>query len=1237
MTKSKPFSDSPQYIPFDSPDGVVVPLRSYFLTDRDTGEISIDAGSAPLSSTTASIGSSGTSTSINEGSGPDNSEQKIVINSLSPNQLISENQSTTVEIQATLINGDSNDLLYQWEIQLAGTTSWSEISGETNNQLTIGPVIFANDHESKYRCIITSDLVTNSPLISNEILVEVRRIISITQQPFTDKSSYATGESSIVTVSGIITSDVIAYQWQEKQFADTVFVTVSGGTGANTSTYITEPLTENDQYKEFRCILTNPEANTVISDPISVNIFGADLLVSPPVNGVSFWTFASNGNLIMDGGSSIQYDITVLNSDKNIRVKMWGQGASGNAYGGYSEGFVPITLNSDYTIKLNAGAGPTRTGSGSGTNQGYPGGGYAGMFDGTTVSQSSAIMIAGGAGGGAPSIGGSASSNGGAGGGSSGTAGQNSADTVTGSTGGGGGSQSSGGYAGSGSGTSATSGSALQGGTGGQGSGTSSNWSAGGGGGGGYFGGGGGGGGDDYGSGTRAASGGGGGSGFIDSVVISGVTQGYGNTSDPDRGNAGQPGYNSRVVFSMDIITISQQPSFDEAAYNTGETATISLTASITGGRTISYQWQIRQIGSSSWFDISGATSSSYTFTVNASTDSGNNYRCVLTNIYTPTIISNSATLFTTDNDLQIDDGTTITYWSLSLNGPLELESTTSKEYTITIINPIIDFVAKLWGQGGESCANSGKGGYATGILPVNTGDIYKFVLSSGKGTSVHYDGGGYSGIFANTVTRTNSRLISGGGGGSGRAGDNSTGGCGIAGGNGGATTGITGTNGELLSVGGGGGTQSSGGSGGISAQGNLSRPTAGSGSALQGGTGGAPSSSYQNDFGGGFWYYYGTYYGGGGGGGYFGGGGGGGGGAGGNGSATEFYWDASGGGGGSSYIHSSVVSGVTSELTGSTLLNDTDRNNAGNPGAGAKSRIVIKEREVLYTDSAGRILILSCATSMRDPATLVKTNGRVLPNTNKVIDNTRWQSIRSLTGDYRLVPTLNNSKIPLATPASNNITILKNSNVLPLVNDLTNWQTIGWWDPSIQSITIAWDEINDYGYSNTPPSIGWGLNSDYSGISWDPSSGFGYYQLSNNPPFTSNFTYGHKTANWWILPPGVSNFTKSATQSATSVSQKPSCTSAQYGIYTRSGSAQSSFPHSDNRQIIILWAGTVIYDGDASVVQVNGGITIGDHTYVSEGHVASNYGWNSNGVSCGTASPPNGDFVNAFNIARWS
>ena len=169
------------------------------------------------------------------------------------------------------------------------------------------------------------------------------------------------------------------------------------------------------------------------------------------------------------------------------------------------------------------------------------------------------------------------------------------------------------------------------------------------------------------------------------------------------------------------------------------------------------------------------------------------------------------------------------------------------------------------------------------------------------------------------------------------------------------------------------------------------------------------------------------------------------------------------------------------------------------------------------YIDSQGRILILSCSTRGRDPRTLVKTTGKVLPGTDTCIDDVRWQNFINLarTQDYRLTATQDNSTIKITSASQNNIRNMINGNVYPLRSSLTDWIDSGY---SYQLLALAWDE--------TDASGGKGFGVDYSILSWSPANlyGFGFYGNSSNS-FFSGSTYSHFTANYWILPPGVPDF----------------------------------------------------------------------------------------------------------------
>lgn len=209
------------------------------------------------------------------------------------------------------------------------------------------------------------------------------------------------------------------------------------------------------------------------------------------------------------------------------------------------------------------------------------------------------------------------------------------------------------------------------------------------------------------------------------------------------------------------------------------------------------------------------------------------------------------------------------------------------------------------------------------------------------------------------------------------------------------------------------------------------------------------------------------------------------------------------GGGGGSGYTDGSVT--VISTQQG---------------GNSSSARMVIRSvatsvSGTFYVDSFGRILILSVATSGKDPSTLTKTTGQVLPGTDACIDDARWQNFLSLaeTQDYRLTGTLDQSNKKITNATAFNIRKMKNANYIKLKTSLTNWQTVPY---NYTLKCLAWDEN----------SIDPGFGGDYSILSWSPSNayGFGYYGGSSNSFFTPT-TYSHFTANWWILPPGVPDF----------------------------------------------------------------------------------------------------------------
>ena len=96
------------------------------------------------------------------------------------------------------------------------------------------------------------------------------------------------------------------------------------------------------------------------------------------------------------------------------------------------------------------------------------------------------------------------------------------------------------------------------------------------------------------------------------------------------------------------VITISQQPQAQTVIE--GQTATFSITAAITSG-SINYQWQKSTDSGGNWANINGATSASYTTVTQPFPTLNNEYRCVLSNSNAISITSQSATITVNESE----------------------------------------------------------------------------------------------------------------------------------------------------------------------------------------------------------------------------------------------------------------------------------------------------------------------------------------------------------------------------------------------------------------------------------------------------------------------------------------------------------------------------------------------------------------------------------------------------------
>ncbi len=196
-----------------------------------------------------------------------------------------------------------------------------------------------------------------------------------------------------------------------------------------------------------------------------------------------------------------------------------------------------------------------------------------------------------------------------------------------------------------------------------------------------------------------------------------------------------------RLVQPPALITISSQPTNNTVNY--GANATFGVTASITRGAVLTYQWQYNHYGQGSWSDISGANTSTYT--VNSVTTSANNdaYRVVLTGTLSAnSVTSNTARLYVTPavitintqpSSNSVNEGQTA---SFSVSASVTLNATLSYQWQRND--------GSYWTNVSGATSNT----YTTGSLTNadDNNDVYRVFVSADKGAT---------GVYSSNATLT--------------------------------------------------------------------------------------------------------------------------------------------------------------------------------------------------------------------------------------------------------------------------------------------------------------------------------------------------------------------------------------------------------------------------------------------------------------------------------------------------
>lgn len=161
------------------------------------------------------------------------------------------------------VTANGVSLTYQWQRFVGG--SWGNISGATNNTYSVASATPSDSGD--YRVVVSG---TCGTVTSNTVTVNVRRTTQITSQPTATPSSLCLGQSFTITVGAV--GHNLTYQWRRNS------TTVAGATNA---TYTVSSATAAD-FGTYDVIVAGT-CNTVTSNPVTVTQIPPTTIVQQPV------------------------------------------------------------------------------------------------------------------------------------------------------------------------------------------------------------------------------------------------------------------------------------------------------------------------------------------------------------------------------------------------------------------------------------------------------------------------------------------------------------------------------------------------------------------------------------------------------------------------------------------------------------------------------------------------------------------------------------------------------------------------------------------------------------------------------------------------------------------------------------------------------------------------------------------------------------------------------------------
>ena len=208
----------------------------------------------------------------------------------------------------SVIASASGTLSYQWKVSTDSGGTYSVISGATSASYSTATVS-STDHGKLYEVAVTSTLngTTATTTSSAASLTVTASAPTISSQPVNQSVSTASTASFSVTATSADSGGILSYTWQISSDGIT-WSTVTGGSGATTSSYTTAARALSDSGKVYRVIVTNSvngSSSTLNSSTATLTVSARSqnsLVISLDISSKST-VFTQAINLSASGGS----------------------------------------------------------------------------------------------------------------------------------------------------------------------------------------------------------------------------------------------------------------------------------------------------------------------------------------------------------------------------------------------------------------------------------------------------------------------------------------------------------------------------------------------------------------------------------------------------------------------------------------------------------------------------------------------------------------------------------------------------------------------------------------------------------------------------------------------------------------------------------------------------------------------------------------------------------------------